>query len=290
VPGNPAAVSAATTWSIQLSPTTLTQGVARDVTVTVTSGNKELGCVALDVPAGFTVLSTRVSSVPAGLVWGSAGAGSGPTQITFSTTKDGWRLKTGAQGVFVVRVTATAGPLAAWTATAYQKFTVDPAWLVSGPLVPPGPFTIVPTPTPTPTPTLPPGVTPSPSDSASPGTTSSPSPSQSTAPSESPGAFASTGPIPGGGGQRDPGNSGGQTAGGGDGTPLDVLALPDGGAVQLDSQAVGALGMFAWLVPGLFLSLPGLLLILIVLIQAGGGTVFVPITRRVLGRERRRRD
>jgi hypothetical protein len=48
--------------------------------------------------------------------------------------------------------------------------------------------------------------------------------------------------------------------------------------------------MFAWLVPGLFLSLPGLLLILIVLIQAGGGTVFVPITRRVFGRERRRRD
>jgi hypothetical protein len=59
--------------------------------------------------------------------------------------------------------------------------------------------------------------------------------------------------------------------------------------VQLDTQGVGAIGMFAWAVPGLFLSLPGLLLILIVLAQAGFATAFVPVTRRVFGVRRRRR-
>jgi hypothetical protein len=59
--------------------------------------------------------------------------------------------------------------------------------------------------------------------------------------------------------------------------------------VQLDVQAVGAIGMFVWLVPGLFLSLPGLLLVLIVLAQVGLATAFVPVTRRVFGVGRRRR-
>jgi hypothetical protein len=65
--------------------------------------------------------------------------------------------------------------------------------------------------------------------------------------------------------------------------------LPASGSVQLDPQAVGAIGTFVWLVPGLFLSLPGLLFILIVLAQAGFATAFVPVTRGVLGAERRRR-
>jgi hypothetical protein len=46
--------------------------------------------------------------------------------------------------------------------------------------------------------------------------------------------------------------------------------------------------MFAWMVPGLFLSLPGLVLLLIVLAQGGLAAVFVPVTRRVLGVGRRR--
>jgi len=53
--------------------------------------------------------------------------------------------------------------------------------------------------------------------------------------------------------------------------------------VTLDAQAVGAIGMFAWLVPGLALSLPGLLFILIVLAPSAFATAFVPVTRRVLG-------
>jgi hypothetical protein len=70
---------------------------------------------------------------------------------------------------------------------------------------------------------------------------------------------------------------------------VDVAALPDGGTVQLDSQAVGSLGMFAWMVPGLFLSLPGLLLIVVIFAQGTLASIFVPITRRVLGIGRRRK-
>jgi hypothetical protein len=73
-------------------------------------------------------------------------------------------------------------------------------------------------------------------------------------------------------------------------TTVDVRALPDGGTVQLDSQAVGSLGMFAWMVPGLFLTLPGLLLILVILAQGSLASIFVPITRRVLGIGRRRKS
>ena len=69
----------------------------------------------------------------------------------------------------------------------------------------------------------------------------------------------------------------------GDGSTLDVQVLPAGATVTLDAQAMGAIGMFAWLVPGLALSLPGLLFILIVLAQSAFATAFVPVTRRVLG-------
>jgi hypothetical protein len=43
------------------------------------------------------------------------------------------------------------------------------------------------------------------------------------------------------------------------------------------------LSPFAWLVPGFFLGLPGLLLILIVLAQMGTGATFLVLSRRSLG-------
>ncbi len=285
VPGSPAAVSAATPWSIRFSPAVLTRGVATDVTVTLTPGNNHIGLLQLDVPAGFTVVSTRVSSALAGSGWTSAQVGSGPTQITFSTTTDPWRLDQGVDGVFVVRVVATASPLAAWKAVAYEKFTTT-SKLANGPLLPPAAFVSGPpltlTPTPTPRPTQLPTVGP-------PGTSPAPTPSDSTIPSETPSTFASAGPIAGGAAGGSSGVSGGVAPKGVEGPPLDVGALGAGGTVQVDVQAVGAIGMFAWLVPGLFLSLPGLLLLLIVLVQASFATAFVPVVRRVIGLNRKRR-
>jgi hypothetical protein len=102
-----------------------------------------------------------------------------------------------------------------------------------------------------------------------------------------PSAFASPDSVANGAAVAGPKGSGGAAAGAG--TNLDIAALPPGGSVQLDAGAVGAIGMYAWLVPGLFLSLPGLLLMLIVLAQASFASAFVPVTRRVFGAGRQRR-
>ena len=303
LPGRPAAAEAANPWRLALSPTALTVGVATNVTATVTDGTESIGCVAFYLPAGFKVVSASISSVPHASTWSARVAGAGPTWVTFSTTRDPWRLNGGEQGVFVIRVIATTGPLPAWAASAYKKFTVDHAQLVSGPLVAPGPFTMAPThtstPTRTPTPTARPIATPTPNRvSAAPPTVrpagvSSPSPDPSASPSDSiaPSAtpLASDSPLPDAVAAADttaPGSGG--VWSGGDGTSLDVGALPAGGTVQLDSAAVGGMGMFAWMVPGLFLSLPALLLILVLVAQGALATIFVPVTRRVLGVGHRR--
>ena len=298
---SPASVNAATPWAVGLSPATLTKGIATDVAVTVTSGDLDIGRVVLTVPAGFTVVRTSISSVPAGSVWTSAGAGPGPVQVTFGTTKDFWRLARGARAIFIVRVIATASPLGAWTASAYHNSAVN-SQRISGPLQPLGPFVITtastpapirpPTAAPTAIPTGPPAPRPTTAPTvmapgATPASKSSALPAAS--PSDTPSALGSPDYIAGGAAAATTAEPGGAIVSGGGGTALDVQVLPAGGTVQLDIQAVGAIGMFAWLVPGLALSLPGMLLILIVLAQAGVGAAFVPVTRRAFGVTRRRR-
>jgi hypothetical protein len=298
LPGRPSAVDAVNPWQVAVSPTVLTEGVPTDVSVTVTDGSETIGCFVLDLPAGFTVVGASVSSVPSGDVWSAVVAGSGPTRVTFGTTTNPWRLSGGAQGVFDVSVIATASPLPAWTATAYKSFTVDSTQLAGGPLVAPGAFTILPAPTPTPISTPAPTDTPGPSPGPTGTPTAAPTAANSgpivSAPPEptqtaSPSASASTGPIAGGSAAPTLARPSVVAPAAGDGTSLDVGALPAGGTVQLDNQAVGGIGMFAWIVPGLFLSLPGLLLLFIVLAQGSLATVFVPVTRRVLGRYPRQR-
>ena len=147
--GAPAAVQAANPWTLTLAPTSITQGVATNIVATVRDGSEMIGCVVFDVPAGFTVVSASVSSVPAGFVWGANISGTGPTRVTFSTTRDSWRLN-GDQGVFVIRVVANSSPLQAWTARAYKGFTLNSYLLNFGPLTPPGAFSIHAAATPTP--------------------------------------------------------------------------------------------------------------------------------------------
>ena len=268
-------VNAAKDWSIRAAPPALTVGVATDVTLTVTPGNQDIMCVTVSVPSGFTVLSVSVASAP-GATWAASKAGTGPTLATFATNRNQDQLKNG-NARFVVRVIATRSPLPAWTSAAYGHF--PPCTQPLGPHGPPlPPFKITPAPAPPsattpPGPvqtTLPPMATAVPTDTATPSAEPQPSPSSSTA------------------GVVGPGGSGGVTTSGGGGTSLDVPAPPAGGNVQIDISAMGAIGAFAWVVPGLFLSLPGLLLVLIVLAQAGFATAFVPVIQRVFGVGRRR--
>jgi hypothetical protein len=68
----------------------------------------------------------------------------------------------------------------------------------------------------------------------------------------------------------------------------------DAGITISDLNVPFRLSPYAWLIPGFFLGLPGLLIILIVLGQAGTGATFLVLSRRKLGdsrvgRSRRRR-
>ncbi len=294
-------------WRVSLSPTTLTEGTATNVSVSVTPGGQKIGLVVVTVPAGFDVISASISSVPAGFVWHASGSGSGPVQVTFGTTRSNWRL-VNTTGVFTIRVRALTSPLAAWSVKAYQQFSIDKNQVADGPLWPPGPFVIVPGPTPTPTPkptpkptptptpkpkatATPRGLAPTPHPSSQAPASARPSagdPSPSPSAASSPGASAgSAGPPLGGGPIAVTGGGGGPADGS---AGLQVLALPAGDGVNLsDTGALGTTAMVAWLVPGLFLSLPALLIVIVVLIQAGFASAFIPLTRRFLAADRRRK-
>ena len=114
----------------------------------------------------------------------------------------------------------------------------------------------------------PPPVQPTPSPSAAPGTSGAPIPAGPVASPGSPGA-------PAGGPPLDP-----FTVGGKPGAPL-------GGLVNVEVPTIGGV---EWAVPALVLTVPGLLLILAIAIQAlVGGAVWLPFVRRWLGFGLRRR-
>lgn len=194
--------------------------------------------------------------------------------------------------------TSTPGPTGSPTATPATTATPVPT---SGPTASPGPASTG-TPAPASTSTPRPGstATPAPGATLSPGPTATPSPSASPGSSSEPGAGPGATPDPeastgaGGGPDGPGGGQGGITVGGG----LDGFALPGAGGAWLAVPAsgtglpggldvgaidLGALGLLLWSVPAAVFGLPGLLLILVALLQATGGAVWLPLVRRWIG-------
>jgi hypothetical protein len=62
---------------------------------------------------------------------------------------------------------------------------------------------------------------------------------------------------------------------------LSVPSGPDRGPIAVGGLSL-TIGAFQWLVPAFALSVPGLLLILVVLAQLVGGGLFLPVSRRAL--------
>jgi len=126
-------------------------------------------------------------------------------------------------------------------------------------------------PTPTPVPSGGPGPSPSPSDSTAP--SSAPSSPATAAPSASPGVAAGGGATGGPSG----GTGGGLTVGqAGAAPPPPIDGLTDVGVV-------GFGGLMTWAVPSLALTVPGLLLVLAIVAQMLGASVWLPVIRRWLG-------
>jgi hypothetical protein len=288
----PAAAAAATPWQISASPTSLVYGQATQVTLTVVGGSSPMGLLTITVKAGFSIVGAAVLSTPPGKTWTASVQGS---VASFRTTTDPQRLELGETARFAVTAVPVGPSYPGWIAKAYQEFTTSsPACGL--PATPLRAFTITGASTPTPGPTQAPTPTATPTPAAGPTQTPSAEPGGSSGPNPSPSGTAiasSMGPV---GGSPAPGTSKPGSSGSvgprssqqviWQGTSsLDIPELPGGGgSVSISGlDGLSSLGLYSWLVPGFFLGLPGLLVLLVAVLQAGAGAAFLPIIRRVLG-------
>jgi hypothetical protein len=248
-----------------------------------------------------------------------ASLGSAPRHGSLDLSADGsftYRPDDGFSGIDTFTYAASDGQAA--SLPALVTLTVGPAPPSPTPTPKPTPkSTPAPTPTPSvivlpslpPLPTLPP-ILPTPTPRPTPA--SSPTPAPSSAPSARPSALTSAGGAgmtTGGGTTTGPG---GTATGPADPVARDgattALPAPDtsgGGATgangplaSIDVPILGTLSIPTdWVVPGLVLAVPGMLLIIAVIAQALGAVVWLPLIRRSLHRKdddriprRKRRD
>jgi hypothetical protein len=291
------AAAVTTPWQISASPTSLMQGQATQVTMTVVGGSSPMGLLTITAKAGFSIVGAAVLSTPPGKTWTASVQGS---VASFRTTTDPQRLELGETARFAVTAVPVGPSYPGWIAKAYQEFTTSsPACGL--PATPLRAFTIIGASTPTPGPTQTPMPTPAssstPTPASGPTQASSTGPGESASPTAEPSATVSpagsSGPSAAGSPKAGPGGSTGGSRGGQrspgpiwQGTSaLDVPALPGGGgSVSISGlDGLSSLGLYSWLVPGFFLGLPGLLVLLVALLQASAGAAFLPIIRRVLG-------
>lgn len=287
VPGNFQVTGAAVTGS-NAGNSWVGQVAGNDVFVRTTSGGDRLRNLGHYVE--FTITATAWSS--GSLAWASQ------AHDAEDCTGSGSLL--GVPPIVLVlgsAATPTPAPTAAPTVAPTPRPTALPSLLPTPPVTPPSlpPSTIVPTPrpsttvgTPAPTPwtngapTPSPGATRGPEASvgASPSpTTVRPSASSTPVPSPTPDEGTGAGPA-------------GRPAGGG-GPDGRIMAEPpssgEGAAPAPMPLALGALGLLGsidiWIVPGLLLGVPGLLVVAFVILQAVGAMAWIPAIRRLRGEE-----
>ena len=295
-------------WTVSASPTSIPVGVQSAVTLTVTNigaggGGEEIGCVKFTLPASFNLGSASIVSLPTGKTWTATTSGN---TVAFISLKG--RLVGGTKrepGVFRVVVTPSVGGTYTWTGNAWNDKncsgglfpdaeSVTITVTRSTPTPAPTPkATPRPTPKPTPRPTPRPVASPTPFRTSAPARTAAPTPAPSPTPtpaptpSPTPIAPAVTSPSPSltngsasrtGSGLRVPGAAGsGETS-----------AVAAAAQMALASTRLSGLGALTWAVPGLVLSVPGVLLIVLILAQSLGGLTWLPIVRRSIGSYGRR--
>ncbi len=307
-----APVSADTPWTISASPTSLVEGRQTQVVLTVRGGTVPIELIEVNLPSGYTVAAAAPIVAPHGGKWTATISG---TRVTFWLNAEPQRIVAGDLATFSITVTPTTTSPQAWTATACQSDGDVPPCLPGAPGAQLPPFTILPAPTATPTPPPTPMPTPAPTprptpeptpvaSSATTATTAptrtptessrpaqptsalssspAPSPSASDAQPSYPIATAPNGspaPVPGAAV-----STAGPDAPFGTGTQVEIPQFPTGGSVDLSELGgFASLGGYSWLVPGFFIGLPGLMILLVVFLQLASGAFFVPVVRRVLG-------
>jgi hypothetical protein len=328
-------VAAAQSWQVTRSPASFDAGDTVTIVVTATNtggsgGNDEIGCVRIQVPSAFDVVSTSIVDAPSGGPWVVSGSG---TVSAHAVTGAG-RLNGGADNDRVrigIRVTGTSPDAYTWTANAFQNITCGDSFeqphaltvTITGAAATPKPTpkptpTATPKPTPKPTPNATPKPTPNATPKPTPNATPKPTPNATPKPtptrSANPGAGPTATPTARASAVTVPGASLAPGASATPQPPATPSPSPDSGVVALDGgdetdlpgadfqipgieQTGGSgnvvfadsdlfapfAGDFEWVVPGLVLTLPGLLLLLAVGIQALGAMAWLPLVRRRIG-------
>jgi outer membrane biosynthesis protein TonB len=314
-------LGAQTEWGLTRSPAGFTAGATATIRLVATPGPTaadDLGCMTVTIPPEFQVTSTAIIAAPAGMAWVVTSSGS--TTVVAHAVGGGDRLLgASAESVTIgVTVTGTTVGSYAWTGDGDRAHSCqdgpDPAVSLSVAInaPPPPPPTPAPTPAPTPVPTpLPtpvptpvptaaptppptppsgatptpgPRETPAPADSPAPSADPSREPAETPAPADSPGPSPTAAPSP-------PRGSGPGTTGPDDPDAPGVrFTIPAFGPSNSTAQghlsadsAVQFSGALDWAVPGLVLSVPGLLLVLTVVAQSFGALAWLPLVRRRIG-------
>jgi hypothetical protein len=300
------AVAASGGWTITRDPASVTENVATTVSLTATNtaGGSSVGCIQLQLPSAFTVSAVAVDSAPHDWTADAPSAGgSGSTVVSVHAVTEADILKQDGQ-VVVFHVRVTGSPVGTYTWPAESRDHADcssgidtdsvSVSVIAGATPTPTPKptrapTPRPTPTPTPTPTRTPRPTAAPTLSPAPVETSRPTatvsrPSPSATPDSSMAAVpvsSSTGSLPGGGqGDEVSPRTGGWVAEPGSEGP--------GGSedVALGFESLALLGGgYAWLVPGLLVGVPGILILVLVLIQVVLAGSWWRVVERLLGPE-----
>jgi hypothetical protein len=318
---SPSAVvlAAQTEWGLTRSPAGFTAGSTATIRLVATPGPTaadDLGCMTVTVPPAFQVTATAIIAAPAGKSWVVTSSGS--TTVVAHAVGGGDRLLGASSESVMIGVTVTGTTVGsyAWTGDGDRALSCQdgpdaavslsvainapppppptPAPTPSPPPVPTPPPTPDPTPVPTPAPTPPPGATPTPvptpvptpPPTPPPGTTPTPAPSAPPTVSPSSPPVASQSPDP----AVTPAPAGTTGPGDPDAPPGLRFTIPAFGlrnaAVQGDLSADLAAhfsGTLDWAVPGLVLSVPGLMLVLTVMAQSFGALAWLPLVRRRIG-------
>jgi hypothetical protein len=272
----PAPVAGATAWRISAAPRTMYLDEPTQVKLTVTGGVLPIGVLTVTLPGGYTVTGASIVSV-AYKKWAVSIVSA--SQVRYQVAGEPRLIGEGDIAVFAVTVVPTSTAGKAWTAAAFQKSTTSGA-SCGPPAAPLGTFTVLRRGTPAPPPVSTPVASAVPS--ASPTESGSPEP-----PAVSPEPSAAAGPDESASPERSP------SAGGivgdpshpfGSGSQVEIPALADGASIDMGSiDGLEGLGLYAWMVPGFLIGLPGLLILLVALMQAIAGGMLMPVARRALG-------
>ena len=302
----PAESSAAQLWTFIGNRALLASGTAAAVNVTATNLaalGESIGCVKISIPGEFTILAASVTSVTGGLTWSATKSGA---NVTANANSAADRL-VGAPDFDQLVVAITVLPLAPgsylWSANAYATTSCSNG--IGSPISIPMVITSVPSPTPTPTPAPTPSPTPAPTPrpttpprpSGTPtatGTAATPTPSDSPGPTPTVTSDPTADPSSSGlAGPTDvptpqPSPSNGTDAFGRGTVTLSGGSGGSGGAMEaagadLAEAVMDSLGMGTWAVPTATFGGLGLLVILTIMAQAGGGLIWLPLIRRRIG-------